>query len=97
MNISRFTLLLILSISIVSCQSMRKKTENKSSTEGFTPLFDGKTTLGWHTYGKKDAGAAWEVEDGVLRLNTVGKDPADRGDLVTDKEYTGVENFRRGK
>lgn len=90
MNISKISLLLVLSISILSCQSVRKQTESKAENEGFIPLFDGKTTSGWHTYGKDVAGAAWEVDDGTLRLNTVGKDQTDRGDLVTDKEY---ENY----
>ncbi|RZK84080.1 MAG: DUF1080 domain-containing protein, partial [Pedobacter sp.] len=27
--------------------------------KGFIPLFDGKTTTGWHTYGKDFVGKAW--------------------------------------
>jgi hypothetical protein len=65
---------------------MQKGAENKSSTKGFTSLFDGKTTAGWHSYGKSVAGSAWEVENGALHLNTIGKDPSERGDLVTDTE-----------
>jgi hypothetical protein len=44
------------------------------------PLFDGKTTAGWHTYLKKDA-SGWSVENGTLTTNGKG------GDLVTDAEY----------
>ncbi len=84
------TLLLILSFVVVSCHSMKKSTESSSSDKGFVSLFDGKTTNGWHTYGKDIAGAAWEIEDGTLHLNVEGKSRADRGDLVTDKEY---ENY----
>ncbi|TCK85727.1 3-keto-disaccharide hydrolase [Albibacterium bauzanense] len=62
-----------------------------SAQEGeWVSLFDGKTTKGWHTYGKAKAGAAWEVSDGALHLNIDGKTQDDRGDLVTDKEY---ENY----
>lgn len=62
-----------------------------SAQEGeWVSLFDGKTTKGWHTYGKTKAGAAWEVSDGTLHLNIDGKTQDDRGDLVTDKEY---ENY----
>lgn len=86
MNILKGTLLLFLSVSILSCQSMKKGTGNK----GFTSIFDGKTTAGWHTYGKDRAGTAWEVKDGVLHLNTEGVARSERGDLVTDKEY---ENY----
>lgn len=57
---------------------------------GWVSLFDGKTTKGWHTYGKTEAGSAWQVSDGTLHLNIEGKTQDDRGDLVTDKEY---ENY----
>lgn len=86
----RNAFLLILSFVVVSCHSMKKTTGNSSSDKGFVSLFDGKTTKGWHTYGKEIAGAAWEVEDGTLHLNVKGKTREDRGDLVTDKEY---ENY----
>jgi len=59
-----------------------------ADNKGFTPIFDGKTTTGWHTYGENSAGQAWEVSDGALHLNTNVKEG--RGDLVTDKEY---ENY----
>lgn len=51
------------------------------------PLFDGKTTAGWHTYLKPTAEPAWEVVDGALQLNPTAPG---QGDLVTDGEY---ENF----
>ncbi len=66
-------------------------TNDVSAQEGeWVSLFDGKTTKGWHTYGKSKAGAAWEVSNGTLHLNIDGKTQDDRGDLVTDKEY---ENY----
>lgn len=97
------SLLFLLSFSVLSCQSSpthsdsTQSGEGTSSTEatapqdqGFVSLFDGKTTSGWHTYGKNYAGAAWNVEDGALHLNVKDKKPEDRGDLVTNKEY---ENY----
>lgn len=54
--------------------------------EGWSLLFDGTTTGGWHTYGKTTALAQWEAKDGAIHLNkSVGKDQG--GDLVSDKEY----------
>lgn len=84
----RFKLLSIVSlIALVSCNSANKMTKND---EGWVSLFDGKTTNGWHTYGKSEAGKAWEVSDGTLHLNVEGKDKSERGDLVTEKAY---ENY----
>lgn len=54
---------------------------------GWTQLFDGKTTTGWHTYGKSTAGSAWKVQDGALFLDAKNKQNGG-GDLVTDKEYS---------
>lgn len=95
------TFLFVLALSIVSCQSGNSNSEKDSakedttatpdsSNDGFVSLFDGKSTAGWHTYGKDKAGAAWEIDNGTLRLNVTDKEKEDRGDLVTDKEY---ENY----
>jgi 3-keto-disaccharide hydrolase len=54
--------------------------------EGWTMLFDGKTTNGWHSYGKATAAAEWEAKDGALHLNK-SKSPGEGGDLVTDGIY----------
>lgn len=63
--------------------------------KGWVYLFDGKTTKGWHSYGKPAAGEAWKVVDGTLYLDASKKDAADwqsktGGDLVSDGEF---ENF----
>ncbi|WP_256001846.1 3-keto-disaccharide hydrolase [Pedobacter deserti] len=68
---------------VVGCST----TKSQTSTKGFTPLFDGKTTTGWHTYGKTTAGSKWEIQDGALYLNSKGPRNGG-GDLVTDKEYS---------
>ncbi len=58
--------------------------------KGFKPIFDGKTTTGWHTYGKTTVGDGWKVEDGVLHFDPEAAKNGQGGDLVTDLEY---ENF----
>ena len=58
--------------------------------KGFKPIFDGKTTTGWHTYGKTTVGAGWKVEDGVLHFDPEAAKNGQGGDIVTDAEY---ENF----
>jgi hypothetical protein len=55
--------------------------------KGFKPLFDGKTTKGWHSYGKNSAGAGWKVEDGVLHFDPDAAQNGEGGDLVTDAEF----------
>lgn len=59
----------------------------QSGKKGFTKLFDGKTTKGWHTYGKTTTGSKWKVENGTLRFDPKGE-KSEGGDLVTDKEYS---------
>lgn len=58
----------------------------QSGKKGFKPLFDGKTTTGWHSYGQAAAGEKWKVEGGVLHFDPKGTTGG--GDLVTDKEYS---------
>lgn len=56
----------------------------------WTPLFDGKTTEGWHNWGKETIGSAWKVEDGVLFLDASNKadwQSQGGGDIVTREEY----------
>lgn len=55
-------------------------------SEGWTLLFDGQSKNGWHSYNKKGTLDDWQVNNGVLTLNSTKKDV----DIVTDKEY---ENF----
>lgn len=58
--------------------------------KGFKPLFDGKTTAGWHSYGKTSAGSGWKVENGVLHFDPEAAKNGQGGDLVTNSEF---ENF----
>jgi hypothetical protein len=79
---------------LAACSSNKNTTNVKAGTNTqsgeWISLFDGKTTKGWHTYGKKEAGSAWKAEDGVLHLDASQKDgwqTKDGGDLVTDDQY----------
>ncbi len=97
-------LILAASLAATACSSTKSPTMTPSDpgtgTTGSTarqgewqPLFDGKTTAGWHTYGKQTIGKAWKVEDGTLRLDAASKadwQTAEGGDIVTDREF---ENY----
>jgi Domain of Unknown Function (DUF1080) len=75
----------------------KSKTADAANTptadSGWVSLFDGKTTAGWHTYGKSSVGEAWKIADGALYLDTTQKldwQTKGGGDIVTNDEY---ENF----
>jgi cytochrome c len=62
---------------------------------GWKLLFDGKTTIGWHNFGKESIGSSWKVEDGALMLDVVAREDggwqaADGGDIVSAGSF---ENF----
>ncbi|HEY0356702.1 MAG TPA: DUF1080 domain-containing protein, partial [Flavisolibacter sp.] len=83
----------LFTILVLSCNSTRQNTMSKTNVTmngEWISLFDGKTTNGWHTYGKKTIGKAWKVEDGVLRLDAASKkdwQTAEGGDIITDEEF----------
>ena len=55
-----------------------------ATADGFTPLFDGKTLAGWHSFGQKGVGKDWSVVDGNIELHRDLKAPReDFADLVT--------------
>jgi hypothetical protein len=94
-----FLLLIFAAALMSSCNSSKKNTtaattDTTTSTDTtWKSLFDGKTTKGWHTYGKTEAGKAWKAGNGVLHLDASQKgdwQSKNGGDLVTDNEY---ENF----
>ncbi|MEO7311543.1 MAG: DUF1080 domain-containing protein [Chitinophagaceae bacterium] len=61
--------------------------------DGFLPMFDGKTTNGWHTYNADTIGTNWKIEDGALHLDAnkkAGWQSAAGGDIVYDSVY---DNF----
>ncbi|HEY6956682.1 MAG TPA: DUF1080 domain-containing protein, partial [Flavisolibacter sp.] len=91
------TILFVLALFIISCRNntatMNSTNESQAAADdGWISLFDGKTTNGWHSYGKDHVGSAWKVENGTLHAGGESKDAAkaEGGDLVTNQEY---ENF----
>lgn len=83
-------LIYLLSVGLFwSCSN--KKAENnqlndQEKEEGWTLLFDGKTTNGWHLYNKAKIPSTWMVKNDELYCNpdTVG---IEHGDLISDKIY----------
>ncbi len=58
--------------------------------EGWSFLFDGLTTDGWHTYGSRSIGTAWKTVNGTLFLDAESKKEFKTntgGDIVTDEEF----------
>lgn len=100
--IRTLTVLAISSLSLAACSSSKKSagesaaanTLSKQETkDGWQLLFDGKTSNGWHTYGKTTVGAAWQVVDGTLHLDASKKDnwqTVGGGDIVTNDAF---ENY----
>ena len=59
--------------------------------EKWISLFDGKTTNGWHTFGKKTAGEAWKVVDGAIMFDPNNKlygRIVGGGDIVTNESFS---------
>lgn len=84
----------ILSIIIFYTSCSPTKTNNLNSlsekeiTEGWTLLFDGKTTNNWKTFNGGEV-TGWKIIDGILHNSGVGSDHG--GDIVTKKQYTNFE------
>ncbi|MEO5648144.1 MAG: DUF1080 domain-containing protein [Chitinophagaceae bacterium] len=64
----------------------------KEKNDGWQLLFDGKTTNGWHSYGKQSIGQAWKVADGTLFFDagSVKAGQIEGGDILTAGEF---ENY----
>jgi hypothetical protein len=65
-------------------------TQKGAPNQTFQPLFDGKTTAGWHGYNRQDIGSAWQVVDGTLHFNSAVAAQGDNkkgGDIVTDEVF----------
>jgi hypothetical protein len=60
---------------------------------GWKLLFDGRSTAGWHTYGKNSVTAgSWKIKDGCLVLPAGnGRPNGTGGDLVTNAMFTNFE------
>ncbi|MEL7220100.1 MAG: family 16 glycoside hydrolase, partial [Bacteroidota bacterium] len=69
---------------------------------GWKLLFDGKSTAGWHNYGKTSVGSSWKVVDNALMLDVVARNDGgwqaeDGGDILSDGEYENYELYLEWK
>ena len=65
-------------------------TQINAQKKEWVSLFDGKTTNGWHTYGKEAVGEAWKVIDGTLMLDPTNKQGwqiKGGGDIVSNESF----------
>jgi hypothetical protein len=90
---------LVLVPAFFACNTTNQPTMNSDTNSAtkddkeWVSLFDGKTTNGWHTYGKTTIGKAWKAEDGVLHLDAASKkewQTAEGGDIISNQEF---DNF----
>jgi Domain of Unknown Function (DUF1080) len=93
-NIQRIvkTNAVILTLFMFACSGPAEQHNVLSDSEkkdGWTLLFDGTTTQGWHLFNRGDIPSAWSANSGNLVCNPHAKN-VKHGDLVTDKEY---QNF----
>ena len=88
----RYFKLIILSAALLSgCGSGKINMSGSTTAEkGWQKLFDGKTTSGWHSYGKTTAGSDWKVEDGAIYLDAKNRQEGQGGDLTTNESF---DNF----
>lgn len=65
----------------------------QEQSAGWKLLFDGHSTAGWHTYGKKSVTAgSWKIQNGCLLLPAGnGRPNGHGGDLVTNAMFTNFE------
>lgn len=86
------------SLFIFSCAAQNRATKNAGANavssgekkDGWKLLFDGKSTTGWHSYGRPAAGPSWKVADGSLYYDTANERTLHDRDLVTNAEF---ENY----
>lgn len=76
---------LLAAVILTGCGTTQNSMNNTSGK--WQKLFNGKTTQGWHTYGKTFAGTDWKAVDGTLYLDSKNRTAGQGGDLVTDAEF----------
>ena len=64
--------------------------QQKSTTQQWISLFDGKTLNGWHGFNKSGSITNWTIEDGAMVCLGAAKD-AHGGDIVTNNLYGNFE------
>ncbi len=82
------SLLAVVSLAACSTNSAGNKLTSAEKKDGWTLLFDGKSTEGWRLYGSTNGpGPAWMVSEGMLKKAKDGKG----GDIVTVKQFDNFE------
>ena len=84
----KYTIVALPALLLMAALPPRTATHMDEGKAGWVSLFDGKTTKGWHSYGKTTADPQWDVKDGALHLD---KSKGGKGDLLTDKEYSNFD------
>jgi hypothetical protein len=84
----KHTLVALPALLLMAALPLSKTAHMDGKKTEWVSLFDGKTTHGWHSYGKSTADAQWDVQDGALHLD---KSRSGRGDLLTDKTYSNFD------
>ena len=95
-KISTIGVLICLAFTGLHAQALNALTPQEKK-EGWKLLFTGQNVEGWHTYGSKNVGASWKIDQGALKLdvpNRVGNKASDGGDLVTDAVFSGDFEFK---
>ena len=86
-SVTSWTLTLLLATAAAGSAAEPNQLTPDEKTGGWTLLFDGKTTAGWHTFKKKSfPEKGWQVEDGWLHC--LGKRG---GDIISDGEFGDFE------
>jgi len=60
----------------------------QTNAQEWISLFDGKTTKGWHSFGKTTVGESWKIEDGAIVFDPAAKAAGkSAGDIVTNESF----------
>ena len=61
--------LVLLSLGLMSSNTLTKEKNNPTDTEKWESLFDGETLQGWHRFNRMGVAPIWTANDGVLTFN----------------------------
>jgi hypothetical protein len=94
-TISKFSLIALFAIAIVSCRPAGQETQTTAAEEeGWEVLFDGTeaSLQNWKSYCGGDVPDGWVIEDGALKVLGSGRGEAgSAGDIITRETYGNFE------